>query len=369
MSIRVHLVSNMYPSAEHPSFGVFVKEMTEKLAWYGDLTISHKTVITQKPRSRLIKFFIYLIFYFRTIVRSFSPHIDLLYAHYVSHTALPVLAVSFFRPSLPIVINIHGSDVAKHSFILDLLKPLSRLVHKRARLVIMPSSRYADIMRRDFGVPQEKLFVSPSGGIDTAIFHPLDRERCRTHLKLSSPFVVGYIARFDRDKRWTVFFDAVSSLARQGIDVTAIAVTNAEGLPRIREMAKESGVLERTRFWSDVERKRLPVLYGAMDVFLFPSIRESLGLVGLEAMACGIPVISVDSVGVREYLREGENGFFIQADDPLDLAAKTYRYLLLPDETKLSLKDAAIHTASRFAAPRVSRELAEALRGIAFNSR
>ncbi len=362
MSVHIHLISNMYPSAEHPAFGVFVKEMTEKLSWYGgDISISRKTVITRKPRSRIVKFFVYLSFYFRVLVRSFSPHIDLLYAHYVSHTALPVLLVSFLRPSLPIIINIHGSDVAKHSFLLDLLKPFSRMVLKRSRLVIMPSSRYAEIMTRDFGVPPEKLFVSPSGGIDIAIFHPLDQERCREHLRLSSPTVVGYIARFDQDKRWPFFFRTVAHLIRQGVDVAAIAVTNSEGLPRIKEMAKEAGVFEKVRFFGDVERKRLPVLYGAMDIFLFPSVRESLGLVGLEAMAGGVPGVSVDSVGVREYLNDEKNGFFARSDDDVDLAEKTLRYLSLPGELKQAMRETALQTALRFAAPRVSRELAAAI--------
>jgi len=362
MSVRVHLISNMYPSAEHPSFGIFVKEMSEKLAWYGEITIARKTVITRKPRTSLVKFLHYLSFYARAVLRSLSGEVDLVYAHYVSHTALPIIIISLLRPSLPIVINIHGSDVAKQSALLKIIRPLSRFALKHAALVVMPSSRYAEMIHREFGLPLEKLFVSPSGGIDLAIFHAKERDRCRSHLRINSPFVLGYIARVDHDKRWPVFFQTLKLLVERGIDLTAVTVTGNGNLSAIRTLAAEYGLTERVRIFGDIERSRLPLLYGAMDLFLFPSIRESLGLVGLESMACGVPIVSADSIGVQEYLNDGKNGFFAKADDPADFADKAYRYLTqFSTEQKNAMMNECLHTATRFSAAEVSRNLAKVM--------
>lgn len=66
--------------------------------------------------------------------------------------------------------------------------------------------------------------------------------------------------------------------------------------------------------------KDMEDLLPAADLFLFPSLREGLGMAALEAMACGIPVIAADNRGTREYLREGENGVLCRGEVPEDFA-------------------------------------------------
>ena len=73
------------------------------------------------------------------------------------------------------------------------------------------------------------------------------------------------------------------------------------------------------------------IMYLLMDCFIFPStLKESLGLVGLEAMACGIPVIASDSHGPTDYIEDRKNGFLFSTGDICSLIDKVdYYYKLL----------------------------------------
>ena len=67
-------------------------------------------------------------------------------------------------------------------------------------------------------------------------------------------------------------------------------------------------------------RKDLDFLLQGADIFLFPSVREGLGMAALEAMACGVPVIGADNRGTREYIRHGENGLLCPPRNAEDFA-------------------------------------------------
>jgi glycosyltransferase involved in cell wall biosynthesis len=72
----------------------------------------------------------------------------------------------------------------------------------------------------------------------------------------------------------------------------------------------------------------LPRLYASADAFLFASLTETLGLVVLEAMSSGLPVIAVPAGGVADHLRDGVNGLAVAPEDPHDMAAAIVRLAL-----------------------------------------
>ncbi len=90
----------------------------------------------------------------------------------------------------------------------------------------------------------------------------------------------------------------------------------------------------------------LPALYASADAFLFASVTETLGLVVLEAMASGTPVIATPAGGVADNLRDGVNGLAFPAMDARACAA-AMRRLVLEREQLLGLRDGARRTAER----------------------
>ena len=76
----------------------------------------------------------------------------------------------------------------------------------------------------------------------------------------------------------------------------------------------------------------MPAAYSAADLFVFPGIGESLGMVFLEAQACGLPVIALNTAGVPQVVRPGHTGLLVQEDDGTAMARATARLLDHPEE-------------------------------------
>ena len=86
---------------------------------------------------------------------------------------------------------------------------------------------------------------------------------------------------------------------------------NNQELDRLKSLANNLEISERTTFTGAVEQSDLPEYYSAADVFILPSYYESFGLVALEAMACGTPVIASRVGGPKSFISSGLNGYLI----------------------------------------------------------
>ena len=82
-------------------------------------------------------------------------------------------------------------------------------------------------------------------------------------------------------------------------------------LNRLESIAAELGVADKTTFAGAVKQTELPAYYSAADVFVMPSYYESFGLVALEAMACGTPVIAARVGGLKSFITSGETGYLV----------------------------------------------------------
>lgn len=91
----------------------------------------------------------------------------------------------------------------------------------------------------------------------------------------------------------------------------------------------------------------LPLLYQAADILTFPSVKEGWGLVALEALASGVPVLASDLPVFREYLTSGENGLLVDPSDEQAITAGMLR-LVEDDELRQRLATAGPATAKRF---------------------
>jgi glycosyltransferase involved in cell wall biosynthesis len=96
----------------------------------------------------------------------------------------------------------------------------------------------------------------------------------------------------------------------------AVMVFAGDGPQRLEleQEAARLGLETSVRFAGFLDRKRLVDLYRAADVFLFASKTETQGLVIVEAMAAGTPAVAVRAMGVRDVVRDGENGFLVPED-------------------------------------------------------
>lgn len=352
MGNRLLLISNMYPSAEDTSYGVFVKNFEDTVKSQG-IEIADKVVIAGRGKNTGEKIYKYLSFYYKIIYKGLTVKHDILYAHYITHCALPLLILKLFSSKL-LVLNTHGDDVmattTTQKFLQSIAKPL---VHK-SDLVVVPSNFFLKQVQSIFGIDARKIFVSPSGGVDTNLFRKLPVSR-------TSKLVIGYMSRIEKGKGWRVFLQALCMFKNSiqnpedlRILVIGDGTENQVMLDEIDRLTLKNNIVMKGR----LRQTFLPETLNELDLMIFPTLlQESLGLAGLEAMSCGVPVIGSRIGGLSDYIIDKENGFFFEPGNVHELYEKICFFYNLPEEEKEMLRLSARKTALRFDSALVAANL------------
>lgn len=186
-----------------------------------------------------------------------------------------------------------------------------------------------DIMRREVlqwtNMPPERVRVAHLGR-DAASFRPSKTLTSAARRALHLPergFVAGVLGRLDRQKGQVEFLEAIAATRSKIPKGTfLIAGDETKDDPGMREKlqarAHELGITDCVRFLPPTND--VPSFLAALDVFLMPSYSETYGLVLIEAMAMGLPVISTTSGGVPELVRHGVDGLLVEPKNVPQLA-------------------------------------------------
>ena len=351
--MRVLLVSNMYPSKDNPGYGVFVKNFEDSLSSKGGRVV--RAVICGRGRGRLDKLLKYVFFSSRVSFLALFGWYDCVYVHYVAHSLLPLLPLLALR-QMTLVCNAHGEDLLPDSRVERLIFKLVKGAVSKSRMIVVPSEYFAQIARHHF--PGNEVFVSPSAGVDLDLFKPLSSVPASP---ADGALHLGFVSRIDAGKGWDVLLYAVRKL-RQAHPGLRLRVTLVGEGAQVSELVRLIAELELDEFVSyrgALPQSKLPEFYSSLDAFVFPTVRaaESLGLVGLEALACGIPAICSDIGGIRGYMREGVNGYLFAPGDAEALAQKIIDFSRLTPEQIAAFKTAALATAQRYGRAQVSSDL------------
>lgn len=192
------------------------------------------------------------------------------------------------------------------------LRTESELV-ARCRAVIATCQHDADNMRA-YG-RSARLTIVPCG-VDDRLFSPRDAEASRVRLGLRPDLpVLVYAGRFHPQKGVETFVRAAGLVGRPH---QAVLAGDGEELERMRSLAAELNL--NATFLGKVGHDRLPLVYGAADVCVVPSHYESFGMVALEAMACGRPVVASDVGGLRCNVIPGRTGWLAPPGDEVAFA-------------------------------------------------
>jgi D-inositol-3-phosphate glycosyltransferase len=204
-------------------------------------------------------------------------------------------------------------------------------------------------MIRHYGT-QAPIVVIP-GGVDLEGFRSLPRLEARAELALDPDAkVVLFVGRIQRLKGLDVLLRAFERV--DDPRATLLIVGGQRGnsqesreILRLQHLASRLGIAERTRFLGAVPHDELPLYYSAADVTAMPSSYESFGLVAVESLACGTPVVATRVGGLASIVRDGENGLLVPWRD-VDLFAERLRRVLLDDELRARLASRARESVS-----------------------
>lgn len=342
--MRIFLISNMYPTRKQPGYGIFVKNIADGLTRFTEVQVVTKAIIAGRGKSLLSKIFKYIRLYVDIAVRFFTNY-DAIFLHYPNQIVpLMRLLYAFKRP--PLIINFHGEDLLFDNYNQWLGKQTMKFARYASALIVPSDYFREEAIRR--GLPPSKIHVSPSGGIDESLFYPVKtRKHSRNELHL------GFIGRLEEGKGVYEFMDAVDRL---NIPVRATVIGYGPLLDEV-----ESRTNDKLRVIGGVPQNELPRFYSDFDLFVFPTKRreESLGLTGIESMACGTPVVGSDIGGIPTYLQDGYNGYLVRPGSVDDLVEAIEKYAELSDMHKKQMQEHCLTTSRSFYRAAVSRRLAD----------
>lgn len=351
---KILVISNMYPSAKDPYYGTFVQEFYNFIVSNTDWDIS-LIAIRGRKKNIVSKVIAYLQFYFKILIRLSFFHYDLIYTHTISHPTPPLRIISFFK-KLKTVYNIHGDDLLTTTKLAQRLLDFSAPLLKEAIFIVVPTSYFKDVLLQQMPwLQNQRIIISPSGGLSKKFY---------TDVIVDNPIpIIGYVSRIDSGKGWDIFIQALAILRDREIVFHAEMYGRGDEEADLLENIEKHGLGVNVKFLGPRSHEELPNIYKRFDVFVFPTMRkaESLGLVGLEAMAAGVPVIGSNIGGLKSYIRDSVNGFLFHVGDSIDLANKIQSYLQLSDSEKLVIKNSAYNTALNYESSIVNKELVKVL--------
>src|SRR3989338_277742 len=175
------------------------------------------------------------------------------------------------------------------------------------------------------GAIEEKMYVLPEAGIDIGFYKPLDKGLSGFSGKKGKTFL--FLGRLIDVKGILTILKAVEILEAKGEEFSLLIVGfgKANDQKIVEEVRKFSAARNNVKLMEDLENKQVPIAYNTASFFVFPSIpnenwREQFGYTVIEAMSCGIPVISTFSGGPATMIEEGKNGFVINPGNAEALA-------------------------------------------------
>jgi D-inositol-3-phosphate glycosyltransferase len=190
-------------------------------------------------------------------------------------------------------------------------------------------------------------------GVDLDLFAPMEQEAARRKLGLrDGERVILFVGRIEPLKGIDILISAAARLHGADDENFTVLIVGGDAraeseLAQLREQARLLDVDHHISFVGAVDHEELPLYYNAADVCVVPSHYESFGLVAVESMACGTPVVASRVGGLTSTISDGETGYLIPRRSPEPFAQRL-ELLLEDEELRASLGRAAREAMERY---------------------
>ncbi|MBM7664838.1 glycosyltransferase involved in cell wall biosynthesis [Solibacillus kalamii] len=303
---KVFVISNMYPSKEHLAYGIFVKNQVEQLEREGIDTVLAVNTNPATGKKNVILKYLKWAQQFMRVFRANKRNISLTHSHYV----FPSGIFSYYlkkRHNIPYIVTAHGGDINKMAKKGGQIREFTEKILQSADHVIAVGEELAATIETTFHVENDKISVM-SMGIDRTVFNKADDKKQHAKELGMDPDKTNFlfVGNIIREKGVTelvrAFNKVTESLPQQATLYCVGSTKDSNFTSKVKELARDNTAIH---FIEPLPQQELARYFQAADVFVLPSYIEGLGLVALEAMSCGTPVIASDVGGLHYMLADG----------------------------------------------------------------
>ncbi|MGB4504610.1 MAG: glycosyltransferase family 4 protein [Syntrophaceticus sp.] len=230
----------------------------------------------------------------------------------------------------------------------------------RCDLVITPTGVIKEMIQEQ-GV-KKPVIVIPTG-IYPERFQAGDPNFLNKHFGISPhKKVLLFVGRIGKEKNLTFLLRAFAIIAKQEKDAVLVMVGSGPEEKILQYLAMDLGVEDQVVFTGKLAPETIAGAYRSADIFVFPSVTETQGIVLVEAMAAGLPVVAKAAYGSLAMVDDGVTGYLCQGDEH-EFAAKTLSILNDP-ELKMRMSEAALRKAENLSADKMALRMERAYKAL-----
>jgi glycosyltransferase involved in cell wall biosynthesis len=247
----------------------------------------------------------------------------------------------FKKPAVPLVYTAHHLYSQQYEFlhkpVYAFLKHLEKVGYLRSDRIVAVSSTTRDSLVQKYNIPESKIEIIPDG-VDFTDFKPLILEKI--------PDSVLYVGRLCERKGIRYLIEAISIIKRKKQDIKLYIVGTGALEGELRKMVTDYSLNDTISLLGGVSQEELVKWYNHAEVFVLPSLFEGFGIVCIEAMACGTPVIGTDVPGIIDIIENQKTGSLVSSRNAEKLAG-AIEQLLTNKDLRLRLGQAGRDKALR----------------------
>ncbi|MDE7466339.1 MAG: glycosyltransferase family 4 protein [Muribaculaceae bacterium] len=301
---KILIVNNGYPTNYYPDYTTYIRDITKCLSKAG-FNVETLVIEYHKETSSFYKLRKYLQYWYCCISKRGTY--DSIYINHFPY-AWPIAFNPFLRRKNTII-HWHGNDLVGKS-ILSLTSSLFLKKFIRNSINIVPSQYFSIRLRKKYPNLKHKIHISPSGGVDTVLFS--------ADVRPWKDIKIGFASALTAEKGAETLIYLIEH-KHEIESATGHAITF-----HIINYGKESGYyIDRMlqtdgsscKIFERMAKKEMPSFYQTIDLLVFPSPRESLGLAALEALSCGVPVVAHNVCAFPEFVKPGVSGELVEPFD------------------------------------------------------
>ena len=311
-------------------------------------------------------------------IMSFSESKGISYDIIFSHYWLSGLAANSLKEkwNIPFIQMFHTlailkNQVAKGSEEMepDLRVNGEKEVIRIADKIIASTSNEEKQLIHLYNADSNKIEVCPPG-VDTSRFYPIPQDEAKEYIGIpKDEKMLLFVGRIEPLKGIDILIKAIAQMQKSDVlstcphylfiiggDPDADDKEMNNEMSKLRELCNQLGVGDMVLFLGKRDQDSLQYYYSAAEVVVMPSHYESFGLVALEAMACGIPVVATQVGGLQHLVQNGKTGFIIPDNDPIALEEKLTQLIC-----NSSLRDQMSRASAKYAKSFAWENIAERL--------